>query len=285
MKTILRTYRFDLTNPVDAVAYQELHEKLIASGVQCHAAAQAYTTESVAYWAKLEKLNGQEIELQTDFITDDQWNTAPVQGISESGFRVFDWCEPICENRCYKYGHYLEQTEEMATIRREMLKCGYCCEMYHISEGKTFCTKCLGSVHLKISDLKLLRLRPAGEFNPARPKLTEEEASVLMPLYRDAQIHGVTTADIERIAKAREALQNELTASIKKAQTKHDGMIWLMDRGITTYNVIYYDHKDTFSFGWRDPIDDCIINELRAELEGFPFKYQIVTNNGTISNK
>jgi hypothetical protein len=80
-------------------------------------------------------------------------------------------------------------------------------------------------------------------------------------------------------------LQNELTASIKKAQTKYDGMIWLMDHGITTDNVIYYEHKDTFSFGWRSPIDDSNIDALRAELEGFPFKYQIVTNNGIIDKK
>ena len=285
MKTILRTYRLDLSNPVDAVAYQELREKLIASGVQCHATTPAYTTESSAYWAKLEKLNGQEIELQTDFITDDQWNTAPVQGISESGFRVFDWCEPICENRCYKYGHYLEQTEEMATIRREMLKCGYCGKMYHTSEGKEFCTGCLGSSYLKVTNLKLLRLRPAGEFNPERPELTEAETNVIMPLYLDAQIHGATAADIERIAKARASLQNELTASIKKAQTKYDGMIWLMDHGIDTDNVLYYDYNNTFGFGWRSPIESAVLDALRAELEGFPFNYQIVTETGTTHKK
>ena len=285
MKTILKTYRLDLSNPVDAVAYQELREKLITSGVQCHATTPAYTTESSAYWAKLEKLNGQEIELQTDFITDDQWNTAPVQGISESGFRVFDWCEPICENRCYKYGHYLEQTEEMATIRRETLKCGYCGKMYHTSEGKEFCTGCLGSSYLKVTNLKLLRLRPAGEFNPERPELTEAETNVIMPLYREAQIHGATTREIAQIAKARADLRTELEATTKKAQTKYNGIIWLMDHGIKTDNVIYYDHIDTFSFGWRTPIADSLVDTLRAELEGFPYNYQIVSEKGTIHKK
>lgn len=285
MKTIFRTYQFDLSVPADRTAYEALCEKLNASGNKCFAAVYIHTKESAEYHSKLNKLDGQEIELQTNFITDDQWNTPPVQGITESGFRVFDWCDPIYPNRNIRHGHYLEQTEEMATIRREMLKCGYCGKMHHISEGKEFCTECLGSSYLTVSNLKLLRLRPAGESNPTRPELTNEESSVLLPLYREAQIHGATTRNIAQIAKARADLRTELEATTKKAQTKYDGIIWLMDHGIKTDNVIYYDHIDTFSFGWRTPIEECIVDALRAELEGFPYNYQIVSEKGTIHKK
>ena len=285
MKTIFRTYKFDLSVPADHAAYEALCEKLNASGNKRFAAMYSYTKEGAEYHSKLDKLDGQEIELQTDFITDDQWNTPPVQGITESGFRVFDWCDPLYPNRNTRNGYYLEQTEEMATIRREMLKCGYCGKMHHISEGKEFCTECLGSSNLTVSNLKLLRLCPAGEFSAERPELTKEESSILLPLYQHAQTHTASRYDAERIAKARDDLHKELVAATEKAQTKHDGIIWLIDHGINTDNVIYYDYKNTFGFGWRTPISDCIVDALRAELEGFPYQYQIVTETGTTHQK
>jgi hypothetical protein len=52
-------------------------------------------------------------------------------------------------------------------------------------------------------------------------------------------------------------------------------MLWLLDHGIKTDNVIFYGFSLTFHFGWRKSMED-MRDDLEKALVGFPFKYDIV---------
>mgnify|MGYP000721086373 CR=1 FL=1 len=60
-----------------------------------------------------------------------------------------------------------------------------------------------------------------------------------------------------------------------KAKAEHDGMIWLMDHGISIDNVIYYNHTGKFSFGWRTPLAKDVVSRILDVISEFPFAYEI----------
>jgi len=117
----------------------------------------------------IKPLNGQEIELETEFLFINQWNTAKTQ-TSEKGLRVFDWSEPIYPNKDIKEGMYLLQTPEMIEVRKNTCKCGFCGKQYY-KPSFDFCTNCLGSEYLKVNDLFLLKLENVS-FSDSRAKNT-----------------------------------------------------------------------------------------------------------------
>jgi hypothetical protein len=192
---------------------------------------------------------------------------------------VFDWAEDVLPpwmRQSTKRGHYLDQTAEMREARHNTATCGYCGKQEPAAKGYTFCPHCIGSEYLKASELYLTRMHLV-DIAEDRASLTEAERAQLLPLYKEAQLHGHTARDKARIAKERADIQREYEAAIRKATTKRDGLTWLMDRGIRTDNVIYYDHTETWCFGWRTPIGQDLIGDLHANLEGFPFKTEFKT--------
>jgi hypothetical protein len=151
-------------------------------------------------------LNNRELSLETDFVFDNQWNTAPVEGVSAEGLRVFDWAEDYQQHRKnLKQGHYLDMTPEMVETRENRLKCGYCGKQYDkrsTPPPPVFCRECLGSQYLKPEDLKLTRVGPVSHqtFAP----LTPEETAELMPIYQAEQAGKGS----ERANRARETWEN-----------------------------------------------------------------------------
>src|SRR5574342_721932 len=150
----------------------------------------------------------------------------------------------------------------MRDIRRNTHKCGYCGKQEPAQKGYVFCPHCIGSAYLKSSELHLLRMMPV-EFEGNRAPLTEAEQAHLLPLYKEAQLHG-----------------NERDKAIYIAETEFKGFTWLMDHGIKTDNCIYYSHTDRFSFGWRNPVDAEFLSELLDVVSEFPFAYEIKTQDG-----
>lgn len=53
-----------------------------------HAPASCGRLHSPEFAAMLEKVNGQWLEIETDYLFADQFNTAPIEGVSELGLRV-----------------------------------------------------------------------------------------------------------------------------------------------------------------------------------------------------
>lgn len=75
---------------------------------------------------------------------------------------------------------------------------------------------------------------------------------------------------------------------IRNAETDKKVMLCVFDYGLSTDNVIYYNHTNTLSFNWRDygekitqeEFDDFVNNVDRSQLsEGIKFKLKIVAGN------
>ncbi len=279
MQTTYHAYRFDISEPADRAAWDALKTQLTATHPHCmesHGGALHYQPG----------IDGAVLTLETSTVFDNQWNTAPLPGM-KTGMRVFDWAldyEPN-RNRYIKQGHYLDQTPEMAEVRRNIHKCGYCGAHEPAAKGYVFCPHCLDSEYLKEPELYLTRMRPAGEsFGTKRVKLSAAESAHLVPLYRHAQLHGTTERGKARIAKARADLHTEYSKTTREATAKRDGFLWLMDHGINTANCIYYGHRDVFSFGWRQPVDEAFKSALLDVISEFPFQYEIKCDDGKTLN-
>ena len=169
----------------------------------------------------------------------------------------------------------------MIRIRNETLTCSYCGHYQPITTEHKFCPDCLGSEYLKESDLKLTRLVPVSQkWTRKTEELTSDELAERLPAYKHAQLHGHTERDKAHIAAQRLDIENEYKKIIHHAKIEHDGLLWLLDHGIKTNNVIYYDHKRIFSFGWRNPLSDDMRNAVLEVISEFPFPYELVCANG-----
>jgi hypothetical protein len=62
---------------------------------------------------------------------------------------------------------------------------------------------------------------------------------------------------------------------LRIAKVKYDGYKWLYDNGVSHYNVIFYSHLETFSFGWGSLLTEVEKEELTKKLTNFPFKYEL----------
>lgn len=231
-------------------------------------------------------LDGATIELETDFLFGNQWNTAPIPGVSDEGLRVFDWCENAVFNdrgqrTQSRNGWYLDITDEMRAIRRQTLQCGYCGHYQKHDCGLMFCPDCLGSEYLEAKDLHLLRLLPVDEpFGADRAELTDAERAEMLPRFVAAQTFGNTERDKARIAKLRAKISKKCADTIRNAEIERDGFTYLMDHGIKTGNVIFYDHTGRFCFGWRKKLSAEELSALLDVITEFSWPYDIECADG-----
>lgn len=278
MQTVIHQYNFDTSQTGGAAQYKALCDTLTAQRLECfesHGGASHYNGG----------LDGKTLTLETAHIFANQWNTAPIDDDgAKTGRRVFDWAQDSVygtpnRNPQIKRGHWLEQTQEMREARRNTAACGYCGHQEPAQKGNIFCPECIGSEYLETKLLHLLRMQPVDDTGDRAP-LTDAERAHLLPLYRDAQLHGHTTRDKKRIAQARADIAGKFATATRDAKTEHDGMLWLMDHGVKTDNVIFYTHTGRFGFGWRKPVDAEILSGLLDIISEFAFAYDIVTADG-----
>ncbi len=262
MKTIIHTYRYDVSVPDEAAAYAELCERL--KGSQPHwmnCLAGPYRDE----W---KPKDGVELELQAANVFSNQWNT-------ECGRRVFDWYQPTYPNVSLKAGYWLEQTAEMQECRRNTMTCGYCGHHKQAAQGYEFCPDCLGSEYLKPTELHLLRMKSSAQFMPTREPLTEAEEARLLPDYEEAQRTSKATTGAARGEAMRARIVETCRKTIEKAKTEMVGKLWLIDHGLAIDNVIYYSHKGRWCFGWRERLSDDYRSRFLDVASEFPFDYDI----------
>lgn len=218
------------------------------------------------------------VTLETKHLFGNQWNTAP-DDYSAQGLRVHNWYEEIVPNKTLMIGHYLKITDEMRALCANTFKCGYCAAEYYGEENEgAFCSKCLDSPYLKEKDLPLLRLLPVpiDDRHQERGELTSEEKAEILPVFVQRQTTGADSRNAQRLKKQREDLLHDCELAIGHAKAKRDGMLWLMDHGISIENAIYYSHTGKFGFGWRDDgLGDAVANELQGKLAEFPFQFEI----------
>lgn len=263
IKTKIHTYYFGF-----GWNYNALAERLAQTNGECFCT----WGEGSHYLSDLPE-DGVEVWLETKCLFDNQWNTAE-DSPNFPNRRVFDWAEDYDRyNSGTRMGHWLEITDEMREIRGNTVKCGYCGHQEPASD-KVFCDKCLDSQYLEEKDLYLLRLKPISDTRSPAP-LTGEERAFLMPLYKEAQLHGSTERGKARLRKQREDILRKAEKAIAHAQTERDGMLWLMDHGINLDNVLYYTHTGKFGFGWRKPITGEVREALLEELREFKWDYEV----------
>lgn len=282
LKTKITKYRFDMREPEQKREYEALRERL-KDWPHC-------MTAFGAYYDTAERIGRREVELETKHLFDNQWNSAPIEGVSEKGLRLFDWAEtphglgivnPRAAPAWERRGYYLDQTPEMREIRRNTARCGYCGKQEPAAKGYVFCPHCIDSEYLEEKDLKLTRMRPCDAgFGYESPKLTQAERAHLLPLFKEAQLHSTTARGKKRIADQRASLSKSLASRTKHAQAEHDGMLWLLDHGLKIDNVIYYNHTGRFGFGWQKLISADVLSELLDVISEFRFPYDIKCADG-----
>lgn len=278
METTYHSYHFDLRTPEGKAGWADLRAKLAnhPRRMESHGGALHCQPDR----------DGTVITLETKHLFDNQWNTAPIPAWGgDKGYRVFDWAldAPLgfAAPRHIRQGHYLDQTPEMREIRRNTMKCGYCGKQEPAAKGYVFCPHCLDSEYLKEADLKLTRMMPVDESGRATFKeLTKAERGYLLPLYREAQLHGATERGKARAAAKRRDVAETYKAKLHNAKTEHDGFMWLLDHGINTDNVIYYSHTGRFGFGWRTPMGGEVLAAFLEVAAKFGWPYDIKTDDG-----
>lgn len=255
LKTKLHRYRFNISKEDERKAYEIL----------CDILKDRHWLNVLADPSKQPPAGP--IELETKHLFANQWNSTT--------HRVFDWYEGIYPNEYIKEGHYLEITDEMREIRRDTFVCGYCGYQCHKDRANKFCEECLDSEYLQEDDLHLLRMLPVEQYHPTREPLSEEEKAFLMPLYIKRQTEGENSRNAKKLRRQREDIHKDFDKATYAATTKKNGLLWLMDHNISIDNVIYYDHKDVFCFGWRKPVSKEVASRLLDVLCEFPFDYEI----------
>ncbi len=267
MKTIIHTYYFDSNQGDD---YVNFADHLRQTNGKCF---RSWGGQGSHYLGS--EVDGREIELETNFLFNNQWNTTN-DSPALPNRRVFDWAEDhLIPYTGVHMGHWLEITDEMRSIRDNTVKCGYCGHLEPASD-KVFCDKCLDSQYLGEKDLHLLRLLPVSQDGEVRrAHLTVEERAGLYPRFKEAQIYGNSERGTRRRAKQREDILHKAEVAISNAADERDGMFWLLDKGLRIDNVIYYTHTSKFCFGWRKSITGGEREALVKELKGFRWDYEI----------
>ena len=216
-----------------------------------------------------------EVTLETDNLFDNQWNSA-------EGFRLFNKAQYHHANPNHKCGYWLEQTPEMVAILTGTAKCGYCGHKAPVGE-KDFCDKCLGSPHLSEQDLNLLRMQPIEEPGlretakserqryRKRAPLTEQERETLLPRYVEAQTKTLQELSQKAISDALKKCERK----VKLANMEYDGTVRIAEAGIPLDNLIFYEHTETFCFGWRNGLSDEVKEVLKEKLKDFPYKIEL----------
>ena len=285
IKAELVYYRIDVSRPEGRKAYTELCETLKEIPFEMWRISATVSGAISKFLKSLQEkldihvstadyqLHSREIHLETKHLFEDQWST-------EEGFRLHNKTEFEWPALHIKEGYYIRQNPQMIAVLQGTAKCGYCHHHAPVGE-KDFCDNCISSPYLEVSNLRLLRMEPieAPERRTgktlkiprnAKP-LSEEELAVVMPRYVEAQ----TKFREQQAAKLRADVEAGLSKILERATIKRDGMIWILNAGIPTENVVFYSHTKTFCFGWRNPVSKEVRAELVEKLKEFPFDFEI----------
>lgn len=251
MKTKLTSYCFD-TNRVeqDKIDHQILYDELIKT----------HYFFNVLGNTRDKSITSQIVEFDTTHIFSNQWNTT-------NGLRVHEWYEPIYPNKGLKKGYYLELTDEMKDLQNKTFSCGYCGKQTLIKSD--FCDQCIDSSYLSLNELHLLRMKPVS-FTGNREELSKSELDNLKPLFLKYQ----TYRNKKKTDELKVKLTKDKDARIKRATTEYNGFLWLIGNNINTDNCIYYSHTNKFCFGWRDQLDQELVDKFKLLLITFPFNYE-----------
>ena len=275
MKTTLTSYRFNTLNPEESKQYNDLVDHLKATPGR----APIFDVIGTAHAMPFKPV---EIELETSFVTHNQWNTTD-DSPNLPKQRVFDWYENISPSaKNYKQGHYLEITDEMRAIRQDTKKCGFCGKHYFLPT-QPFCTACLSSEYLKEAELDLLQLMPAGAPMSEKRQLPDKDYAELQGLWLEAQ----TELSLKKLDKFKLKIKQDHSDAIRKANIRYNGYLKLIQINAPASEAIFYDHTETFTFGWQSALDTEVAKAILSKLKqaNFPYLVDCKVKDGTLSFK
>lgn len=267
IETRLHTYSFDISKAEEKQQYRDLCAKLRGMGLKVFDTIAGWSKDANDYDHTIKSLNGQIVKLETDHLFKNQWNTSVIPG-GEHGLRIFDWSENIYPNKNIKWGYWIEQTEEMTSIRRDTHACGYCGTQYYLPKQKV-CLECLGSEYLSDENLVLLELVPIDE--------SIKRSNAVPQDLRDAYVTRRRIERTKRLNAAKMRALEKLEEDKKANEIEYLGKSMLIKNDFDPENVIYYSHSKTFCFGWRNALEETIAYSLREKLAemNFPYKFEI----------
>lgn len=275
--TQIHFYNFDLKKPEERVKWEELY-KMLRYGLGLKPSL-LNTEINRVDWKKIVHDNRTEdVYLETDYIFDDQWNGS---SDTNKNYRFFDWRLYEFPNKDMKTGYWIEPTYETMDIRGQF-QCRYCGKIMGYKFGDGFHHECLGSKYLKANELELVslcRVYDRGTKNKKPVKIpghiwkeyTKRQAGFWSDFISKKHITSIKNAE-EKIEK--DIIRANISLKISEFLVEHE----LFDH---IENFIYYDHKNSVSFGWmsNSKYSKEKAQELRDSLEknNFPFNFTIET--------
>lgn len=262
ISTVLHYYRFDLSDVKQKEKYIEHCNRLRGLGLTMF---DSISPNHSSFYSQLIKpLDNTTVQLETKFLFDNQWNTAPTK-TSDKGLRVFDWAEAIYPNRSIKEGMWLEPTSEMEEIRKNTCKCGYCGKNYY-KPYQEWCTACLGSEYLTVNELHLLQLQPIK--GSKKPKMVVDQEL-------HEQYHQIQKIErVKRLEKRKKDFLESKRREMESHQFEYEVFKVLVDAGLNFENIIYYSHSNEFCFGWRTPLTKDEQSKISETLNSINFKHK-----------
>lgn len=241
------------------IRIKENASKLYWGHINARGSCYCPTNEERYFGEKLESINGKTVDVETQYLFSDQYNIGPVSPDDKNGLRIM--------------AEYVD--EVIDDIRDNVGQCPYC---GHNTIGKTegFCDKCTDDSYLSAEDVVkgFTRIRPIGakrESNELIP-LTDDEKAKLLPIYVKRQTTGKNSRNAITLREKRKRLKDDCRKQVRLARMERDGMLWLMAKNINLDNCIFYNHTETFTFGWRKKLSSDVEQTLRTITVGFPFK-------------
>lgn len=195
-------------------------------------------------------------ELDEKHLFDDQVNTT-------CGKRVHDWADymPYVSYTKPRWGHYIENLDELNDLRRTYFKCGYC---GHTDKVGGWCEKCRGSQYLTPDHFHLLKMRQLT----TKPKKHEVPKLVLKDIEEQQAATATRLAEKDLADTFKQLEQKKRNAEIEIEFRRY-----CISKGlnnVTLQNLIYYPHTKTFNFGWRNTLNAAQITDIKSRLGDTP---------------
>lgn len=281
-----RYYRFDTSYDDECRAYQDLCADVRQRNGGSYIARQTLgswnpSKEYQAFHSALQVygLNNTTIDIDTTHLFKDQFNT-PKGVVTANGIRVYLWAEYSYPNAAIKEGYFLIDDQNILKNRlATTYNCGYCGAQYPEAKAAALnycCDSCISSPLLKLDHIHMLKLIPMIDGNKKRAFDADQLAQVKDAVI-NAQLQATQTRAAAYFPKKLEELKANHEKALKHLNHEFNAMQWLLNHNISIEDVIYYNHKNLLSFGWRgDGMEPEKAEKLKALLNGFPFEYEIV---------
>lgn len=258
IKTKIHFFSFNTENREDRTKWENLYKEL-RSGLGLKPFV--LTGKHLPWGNTIEEDNRtEELTLETEHIFSDQWN-----GSCDSlkSYRIFDWAIYEFPNKKIIRGYWVEPTYETMDIRGQF-KCRYCGKIVGYNPDGNFHVDCFSSEYLKE-----IRLTAFKRIHEKTPKEIEEIPTDIFMLYWQKQRETWRTKFLEM----KQDNLDKAISRIKSAETEHMIQLFLLDHFFTDFdNLIFYDHKNEFCFGWRKSYNKEEAEKLQNLLENIGFE-------------